>query len=117
LTKIITGSVRMEALDQVVPDVEGCSESKGAFKSPVRTLARFFRKSQQKWKKKALTRRARIKDLQHKVRDIDASRTGWKSKVQQLESDKEELAERLRVAEAERARLQAKVEEYESKKA
>ena len=107
----------MEGLDQVVADAEGCSESKDAFKSPVRILVRYFRKSQQKWKKKALTRRAKIKDLQHKVRDIDASRTGWKSKVRQLESDKEELAERLRVAEVERARLQAKVEECESKKA
>jgi chromosome segregation ATPase len=107
----------MEALDQVVPDVDESSEPKDEFKSPVRALVRFFRKSQQKWKKKALTRRAKIKDLQHKVRDIDASRTGWKSKVEQLESAKEDLAERLRVAEAERVRLQAKVQEYESKKA
>ena len=107
----------MEALDQVVPEVELSPESQSAFKSPARTLVRCFRKSQQSWKKKALARRARIKNLEHKVRDIDASRAGWKSKAQQLEADKQELAERLRVAEAERDRWQAEVEEQESKKA
>lgn len=107
----------MEALDQVMLEVEGSSGSQSEFKSPARTLVRCFRKSQQNWKKKAVARRGKIKNLEHKVRDIDASRAGWKSKVQQLEADKQELAERLRAAEAERDRWQAKVEEHESKKA
>lgn len=102
----------MEALDQ-----EGSSAELNEFKSPRHLLLRFFRKSQQKWKEKAKERRARIKDLEHKVRDIDESRANWKSKMQQLDGEKKALEERLRVAEAEREQLRARVEELESKKA
>jgi len=102
----------MEATSQEVPSEAATS----IFKSPRRMLVRFFRKSQQKWKKKAMERRAKIKSLEHKVRDIDGSRACWKSKVQQLEADKRALEERARVAEAERAQLQAKIEELETKK-
>ncbi len=101
----------MEATDQEA------SERQGSFRSPSRLLVRFFRKSQQKWKEKAKQRRAKIKDLEHKVRDIDQSRAGWKRKAQQLDADKKTLEERLRVAEAEREQLQAKLAELGSKKA
>jgi predicted nuclease with TOPRIM domain len=97
--------------------LETPAEVEGGFKSPVRMLARFFRNSQQKWKKKAIERRAKIKDLHHKLRDIDTSRTGWRNKAQQWDRDKKSLEERLRGVESERARLQARVEELESKKA
>jgi septal ring factor EnvC (AmiA/AmiB activator) len=102
----------MEATSQ-----EGWPEVKGGFKSPLRLLLRFFRKSQQQWKDKAIERRAKIKDLEHKVRDIDKSRAGWRSKAQQLDAAQKTLAERLRVVEAERDHLQAQVEELASKKA
>jgi|SRR6266853_1145846 len=91
--------------------------TRGTFKSPLRLLVRFFRKSQQLWKQKALQRRAKINDLQHKVRDKDASRACWKTKAQQLEAAKKVLEERLCVVEAERERLQGQVKELESKKA
>jgi chromosome segregation ATPase len=105
----------MEAIREEL--AEAPAEAQDGFKSPVRMLVRFFRTSQQKWKKKALERRAKIKSFEHKVRDIDTSRTNWKNKAQQLEADKKSLEERLREAEAARMRLQAKVEEFESKKA
>lgn len=102
----------MEAIQEVPGTL---AEVKGAFKSPIRLLTRFFRNSQQKWKKKAIERRAKLKGLDHKLRDIDASRTGWKNKTQRLEADKKSLEGRLRQVEAERTRLQARVEELESK--
>lgn len=96
---------------------EALSEELHGFKSPRRLLLRFFRKSQQKWKEKAKQRRGKIKDLEHKVRDIEESRSNWKNKTQQLDAEKKALEERLRVAEAERRQLQARLEELESKKA
>jgi septal ring factor EnvC (AmiA/AmiB activator) len=87
------------------------------FKSPLRLLLSFFRKSRDQWKAKATRRRAKIKNLEHKVRDIDDSRTNWKHKAQQLEADKKALEERLRVVEAEREQLRAQLEEHEAKKA
>jgi len=108
---------RMEAICQEVPETPAVEqEVERGFKSPIRLLTRFFRKSQQKWKKKALERRAKIKGLEHKVREIDTSRAGWKNKAQQLEADKKSLEERLRQVEAERARVQAQMEELASKK-
>lgn len=104
----------MDAQGQEVPET---TARQCGFKSPIRTLAGFFRKSQQKWKRKAIERRAKIKGMEHKVRDIDASRTGWKNKAQQLATDNNNLQERLQEVEAERSRLQGKVEELESKKA
>jgi hypothetical protein len=107
----------MEAADQAVREVEVSVKTQGGFKSPIRTLVRFFRKSQQRWRKKAIERRAKIKSLEHKVRDIDTSRAGWKSKALQLEADKQRLEEQLRAMEAERAHGQAQAEQDESKKA
>lgn len=102
----------MEALGQ-----EGSSAELGEFKSPRHLLLRFFRKSQQQWRKKAKDRRERIKHLEHKVRDINESRSNWKSKMQELDAEKKALEERLRVAEAEREELRARLEYLESKKA
>jgi len=100
----------MEVLEQ-----KGSSEP-NCFKSPRHLLLRFFRRSQQKWKEKAKQRRKKIKDLEHKVRDLCESRANWKNKTQQVDAEKEALQERLRVAEAEREQLRARVEELESKK-
>jgi septal ring factor EnvC (AmiA/AmiB activator) len=95
---------------------DGSPAVPSGFKSPLRLLVRCFRKSQQQWKGKAVDRRAKIKDLEHRVRDIDKSRASWRSKAQQLDAAQKTLEERLRVVEAERDQLQAKVEELESKK-
>ena len=86
------------------------------FKSPLRLLLSFFRRSRDQWKAKATSRRTKIKNLEHKVRDIDDSRTNWKDKAQQLEADKKALEERLRVVEAEREQLRAQLAEHEAKK-
>ena len=108
----------MEATSQKVPPGAGtASDAQGIFKSPIRLLVRFFRKSQQQWRKKAIDQRAKIKSLEHKVRDLDKSRACWKNKAQQLEEDMKALEDRVRVGEAERAQLQVKIEELESKKA
>jgi chromosome segregation ATPase len=102
----------MEATGQEASSARRCG-----FKSPLRLLLRFFRKSRDQWKDKAIERRAKLKDLEDKVRDIDRSRAGWKSKAQQLGAAQKALEERVRVLEDERAQLRAKIEELESKKA
>jgi chromosome segregation ATPase len=102
----------MEATGQETSSAMRCE-----FKSPFRLLLQFFRRSRDQWKNKAIERRAKLRNLEDKVRDIDRSRAGWKSKAQQFGATQKAFEERLRVLEEERAQLLAKIEELESKKA
>jgi septal ring factor EnvC (AmiA/AmiB activator) len=92
------------------------TEQQGSFKSPLRLLLRFFHNSRDKWRAKSIQRRAKIKNLEHKVRDLDKSRAAWKDKAQQEATANKALQERLRAVEAERDQLRAQREELESKK-
>jgi hypothetical protein len=107
----------MEAASMEAARERTAGGTEETFKSPVRLLVRFFRKSRQRWKQKALRRRAKMKNLEHKVRDIDTSRTNWKNKAEQLKIANQALEERLRVSQAERERLQGQLQEFASKKA
>jgi septal ring factor EnvC (AmiA/AmiB activator) len=100
-----------------VPDQSSRTGKDDRFKSPVRLLLNFFLKSRDRWRDKAIQRRTKIKNLEHKMRDIDDSRANWKSKAEQSEADQQALQERLRIVEAERDELRAKLEELQSKKA
>jgi hypothetical protein len=55
------------------------------FRSPKRTLARAFRLSRDKWKAKAGERRAQIRSMKVRLRDVEASRDLWKQKALHLQ--------------------------------
>lgn len=55
------------------------------YKSPLRTLARFFRKSRDQWKNKAQKLKREQKRLQNRVGYARRSQEEWKSRVEELE--------------------------------
>jgi hypothetical protein len=57
------------------------------FKSPSPKLVQFFKTSRDRWKRKALLRRDRIKALQVRIRDLSESRDRWKSRARSAESN------------------------------
>jgi hypothetical protein len=61
-------------------------ESTAEFRSPKRALARSFRLSRDRWKEKAGQRRAEIRALKVRLRDLEVSRDLWKQKATHLQS-------------------------------
>jgi uncharacterized coiled-coil DUF342 family protein len=52
------------------------------YKSPSHKLIKFFKESRDGWEETAKKRRGEIRDLQARVRDLEASRASWKEKAQ-----------------------------------
>jgi len=55
------------------------------FRSPKRTLAHAFRLSRDRWKKKATERRAQLRAMKVRLRDVQTSRLLWKKKALHLQ--------------------------------
>jgi chromosome segregation ATPase len=51
------------------------------YKSPPHKLVKFFEKSRNSWEETAKKRREEIRDLQARIRDLEASRASWKEKA------------------------------------
>lgn len=71
-----------------------CTETK-QYRSPVKKLATFFEHSRDNWKRKCLDAKHRVKRLQTKVADLQASRERWKQEAKQLRSDMAQLRSEL----------------------
>ena len=61
------------------------------FRTPARILIPKLLKSREGWKTKCLRRRAQIKTLNIKVRDLTASRGAWRAKYETLLAQHEQL--------------------------
>ena len=55
------------------------------YKSPVRKLVRFFKKSRDQWKAKCLEAKATAKGLKHRIGYLEQSKMEWKTKAKELE--------------------------------
>jgi uncharacterized protein YdaU (DUF1376 family) len=55
-----------------------------SFKSPVRILVRFFRRSRDQWKQKYMDLKSEIKRYKNQAADARRSRDQWKVKVEAL---------------------------------
>jgi hypothetical protein len=53
-----------------------------AYSSPAYKLHAFFEKSRDQWKTKALGRQQRIRRLEKRIVELEASRRKWKTKAQ-----------------------------------
>jgi hypothetical protein len=62
------------------------TEAAKEFTSPKRALALSFRLSRDRWKAKAGKRRAEVRALKVRVRDLEASRDLWKQKAAHLQA-------------------------------
>lgn len=51
------------------------------YKSPPHKLIKFFKESRDSWEETAKKRREEIRNLQARVRDLEASRQSWKMKT------------------------------------
>ena len=65
------------------------------YRSPTKKLMRFFENSRDKWKKKCLDARRRVKLLLTKVADLKASRERWKKEAKQRRSEIAQLRAEL----------------------
>lgn len=61
------------------------------FRSPVKKLLSFFRRSRDQWKQKCQQAKLRVKRLQTKVSDLQASRGEWKHKARQAQAELDRL--------------------------
>jgi chromosome segregation ATPase len=92
------------------------------YKSPPHKLIKFFKESRDSWEETAKKRREEIRDLQARVRDLEASRESWKEKAKlalaQAETNEkalENLQNELAAAQESQAMLQQECEEYKKK--
>ena len=67
------------------------AEDRPKYRSPKRALARAFRLSRDRWKKKATQRRQELKALQVRLRDLEISRDLWKDKAVHLQRQVQDL--------------------------
>jgi hypothetical protein len=67
------------------------------FKSPMRKLVKFFRKSRDSWKAKCLEAKTLNKRLATQVRAVEKSRAAWRRKA---ESAERELRDRRQAGES-----------------
>src|SRR5579863_5061444 len=88
------------------------------YKSPPHKLIKFFKDSRDSWEETAKERREQIRDLNARIRDLEASRESWKTKAKEAEeraSGQEDVLksvqEALDKAQADRAHLQCEYEE------
>ena len=71
-----------ETLSPIVPQ-----EKKRTFRSPMRSLVRFFRASRDRWREKCKQRNVEIKRLKNRVNDQKRSRENWKQRAKRAESE------------------------------
>lgn len=59
------------------------------YKSPPHKLIKFFKESRDAWEETAKKRREEIRDLQARVRDLEASRESWREKAKKALAEAE----------------------------
>lgn len=66
-----------------------------SFRSPMRKLVRFFRKSRDCWKEKCQRAKAESKLLGNQVRAVEKSRARWKQRFREQQKQVKELQREL----------------------
>ena len=63
------------------------------YKSRIKVLVEFFRRSRDQWKEKCLSAKAALKKANNLVRWLQTSRDTWKVKAKKLEAEVRQLRE------------------------
>lgn len=63
------------------------------YKSRLKVLMEFFRRSRDQWKEKCLAAKAALKKANNLTRWLETSRDTWKAKAKQLETQVRQLRE------------------------
>ncbi len=64
------------------------------FKTATDRLARYFEKSRDAWKARALQKQQKLRSLEIKVRDLSMSRDYWKKKAKEAEKAQHETSKK-----------------------
>ena len=70
-------------------------ESGPEWKSPVRKLARFFRRSRDRWKAKYFARREQCKLMGNQARAVEKSRAQWREAARRAQEQVRQLQQEL----------------------
>ncbi len=63
------------------------------YKSRLKVLMEFFRRSRDQWKEKCLAAKAALKKANNLIRWLETSRDTWKAKAKELEAEVRQLRE------------------------
>ncbi len=63
------------------------------YKSRLKVLMEFFRRSRDQWKEKCLAAKAALKKANNLIRWLETSRDTWKAKAKNLEGEARQLRE------------------------
>ena len=66
------------------------------YKSPPHKLIKFFKESRDSWEETAKERREQLRDLNARIRDLEASRESWKAKAKEAEKRATEKGDALK---------------------
>jgi chromosome segregation ATPase len=79
----------MKALSKTAGD------ESGVYRSPVRVLAQFFKKSRDQWKRKYMNLKAQIKGFKNQIYQLKKAKESWKqqalARAEQIESLQDEV--------------------------
>jgi len=65
------------------------------FKTATDRLVRYFEKSRDAWKARALQKQQQVRALEIKVRDLSVSRDNWKKKAKEAEKSQRETSKKI----------------------
>lgn len=63
------------------------------YKSRLKVLVKFFRRSRDQWKEKCLSVKVALKKAKNLIRWLETSRDTWKAKAKELEAEVRQLRE------------------------
>lgn len=67
------------------------------YKSRLKVLVGFFRRSRDQWKEKCLAAKATLKKANNLIRWLETSRDSWKAKAKELEDQVRQLREEKKI--------------------
>jgi len=88
-----------------------------AYRSPLRKLAAFFKKSRDQWKEKCQQAKYELKLLKRKIGNLQNRHDQWKQRCQEAETQGEQLQAQHEHLQAQNTKLQAQLEALSKKNA
>ena len=85
------------------------------FRSPNRILARFFRKSRDRWKQKCQAVKGDLKRRSNELADVRRSREAWRQKAEEAQAEAKHFQEQVERLQKELQAEQAARQEAEKK--
>jgi chromosome segregation ATPase len=76
-------------------EMEVGSQSGPKWKSPLRKLAGFFKKSRDRWKDKYFTKKEQYKRMGNQARAVEKSRAKWRAAAEQAQEQARQLEREL----------------------